>query len=88
MALQVGSFASQAQTAYTNPFQQRVEDQQGRKSEEKDNESARAETRVQGSSAAESQKAGLVRAAAQEREEETGQNSNPQQRGSVLDISV
>jgi hypothetical protein len=86
MALQVSSYASQAQTASVNPFQQRGEEQDKR-AEQKNSDLARAETRVQGSSAAESQKSALVQSAAREREEETGSSRN-QQRGSVVDLSV
>lgn len=86
MALQVSSYASQAQTASVNPFQQRGEEQDKRTAQ-KNSDLARVETRVQGSSSAESQKTKLVQTAAREREEETGQNKN-QQRGSVVDLSV
>ena len=86
MALQVSSYASQAQTASVNPFQQRGEEQDKR-AEQKSSDTARAETRVQGSSAAESQKSALVQTASREREESTSSSKN-QQRGSVVDLSV
>ena len=86
MALQVSSYASQAQTASVNPFQQRG-DEQDRKTEQKSSDLARAETRAQGASAAESQKSALVQTASREREDDTG-SSKSQQRGSLVDLSV
>ncbi len=86
MALQVSAYASQAQTASISPFQQRGEEQD-KKTEQKSSDLSRAETRTQGSSAAESQKSNLVQTSSREREESTGPDKN-QQRGSVVDLSV
>jgi hypothetical protein len=86
MALQVSSYASQAQTASVNPFQQRG-DEQDRKTEQKSSDLARAETRAQGASAGESQKSALVQTASREREDDTGSSKSPQ-RGSLVDLSV
>jgi hypothetical protein len=86
MALEVGSYAPQIQTSTVNPLQQRS-DEQSKRAEQKSNESARAETRVQGSSSAESQRSALVQTQSRNSEERT-ESSGPKQRGSLVDLSV
>lgn len=88
MALQVGSYsASQVQNAYTSPLQQRAEDQDKR-AEQRESEFARSQTRVQGTSSAESQKSRQVQTSARDEDDESRKPDSSKQRGSLLDISV